>query len=237
MPSKFTAVGPEPIPPTTAAPQPKNTKAKVPMNSASCLVIASTPYRWSQPGPSSATDGRLNSATCGVRSTASVRSSSALAPFASQLPPKSRIACGNARGGLSAARAAPSCMPSLRHAERATMRWRLTRSCGVTLIPRQSMLTPLGVWAAASAPRRPSLEDASLARRLRSASSSKDSVVVLLCVQEHVHRVAEGEATGFLARREDLERLHPGRQSYGSYRGCRVRVGPPQLRLWLSVLS
>src|SRR5208283_5454653 len=39
MPSRLTAVGPVPIPPTTAAPQPKNTRAKVPMNSASCLFI------------------------------------------------------------------------------------------------------------------------------------------------------------------------------------------------------
>src|SRR5271165_1504889 len=42
MPSRLTAVGPEPMPPTTAAPQPKNTRAKVPTNSASCLFIAST---------------------------------------------------------------------------------------------------------------------------------------------------------------------------------------------------
>src|SRR5271165_1612641 len=43
MPSRLTAVGPDPMPPTTAAPQPKNTRAKVPTNSASCLFIAQTP--------------------------------------------------------------------------------------------------------------------------------------------------------------------------------------------------
>src|SRR5574337_757005 len=42
MPSRFTAVGPEPMPPTTAAPQPKNTSAKVPMNSARNLFILSS---------------------------------------------------------------------------------------------------------------------------------------------------------------------------------------------------
>src|ERR1700733_8216665 len=37
MPRRLTAVGPDPMPPTTAAPQPKNTSANVPMNSATCL--------------------------------------------------------------------------------------------------------------------------------------------------------------------------------------------------------
>src|ERR1700722_14587235 len=39
MPKRSTAVGPDPMPPTTAAPQPKNTSAKVPINSATCLFI------------------------------------------------------------------------------------------------------------------------------------------------------------------------------------------------------
>src|SRR5271166_2489162 len=39
IPSRLTAVAPVPIPPTTAAPQPKNTSAKVPINSATCLFI------------------------------------------------------------------------------------------------------------------------------------------------------------------------------------------------------
>ena len=40
-------LGPEPMLPTTAAPQPKNTRAKVPMNSASCLFIErSLNTRW-----------------------------------------------------------------------------------------------------------------------------------------------------------------------------------------------
>src|SRR5208282_2176198 len=39
MPSRLTAAGPDPMPPTTAAPQPKNTRAKVPMNSAIDLFM------------------------------------------------------------------------------------------------------------------------------------------------------------------------------------------------------
>src|SRR3984885_13467668 len=39
MPKRSTAVGPDPMPPTTAAPQPKNTSAKGPINSATCLFI------------------------------------------------------------------------------------------------------------------------------------------------------------------------------------------------------
>src|SRR5580692_10360770 len=39
MPKRLTAVGPDPMPPITAAPQPKNTRAKVPINSAACLFI------------------------------------------------------------------------------------------------------------------------------------------------------------------------------------------------------
>src|SRR5271155_3293347 len=39
IPSRLIAPGPEPMLPMTAAPQPKNTRAKVPTNSASCLFI------------------------------------------------------------------------------------------------------------------------------------------------------------------------------------------------------
>src|SRR5271165_4712135 len=39
MPSRLIAPGPEPMLPTTAAPQPKNTRAKVPMNSAIDLFM------------------------------------------------------------------------------------------------------------------------------------------------------------------------------------------------------
>src|SRR5579863_2143691 len=40
IPNRLTAVGPDPMPPMTAAPQPKNTRAKVPTNSAACLFIS-----------------------------------------------------------------------------------------------------------------------------------------------------------------------------------------------------
>src|SRR5277367_6591264 len=51
IPRRSTAVGPEPMPPTTAAPQPKNTSAKVPINSAICLFIVppSSPLPKKQP--------------------------------------------------------------------------------------------------------------------------------------------------------------------------------------------
>ena len=40
IPKRSTAVAPDPMPPTTAVPQPKNTRANVPTNSAICLFIA-----------------------------------------------------------------------------------------------------------------------------------------------------------------------------------------------------
>src|SRR5208283_4011844 len=92
------------------------------------------------------------------------------------------------------ARRAFSCSSrAILHAVASPCRARNNATAADTLMRRDIDSTsinahPLGVWAAASAPRRPSLHDASLARRLRSASSSKDSVVVLLCVREHVHR-------------------------------------------------
>src|SRR5208337_4534517 len=42
MPSRSTALGPEPMPPTTAAPQPKNTRANVPINSATDLFTTTS---------------------------------------------------------------------------------------------------------------------------------------------------------------------------------------------------
>src|SRR5215469_2181667 len=42
MPSTFIAVGPDPMPPITAAPQPKKTSVKVPMNSAIAFCMASS---------------------------------------------------------------------------------------------------------------------------------------------------------------------------------------------------
>jgi hypothetical protein len=48
MPRRLTAVGPEPMPPTTAAPQPKNTSANVPMNSATNLSMVGVSLVFSQ---------------------------------------------------------------------------------------------------------------------------------------------------------------------------------------------
>ena len=63
--------GPEPMPPTTAAPQPKNTKAKVPINSASCLFIGFPPSqlparsneRWSNAAKTALTFDKPNRET------------------------------------------------------------------------------------------------------------------------------------------------------------------------------
>ena len=49
MPSRSIAVAPVPMPPITAAPQPKNTRANVPTNSAICLFIAVPSFQFAQP--------------------------------------------------------------------------------------------------------------------------------------------------------------------------------------------
>src|SRR5271156_5287382 len=57
IPKRLTAVGPDPMPPTTAAPQPKNTKAKVPTNSAICLFIPFPPIARAKDGARPYSDG------------------------------------------------------------------------------------------------------------------------------------------------------------------------------------
>src|SRR5271166_4780628 len=56
IPNRSIAPGPDPMLPTTAAPQPKNTRAKVPTNSAACLFI---PCPLHDPAPQAA-DGAYN---------------------------------------------------------------------------------------------------------------------------------------------------------------------------------
>ena len=70
MPSRSTALGPDPMLPTTAAPQPKNTRANVPINSANCLFISFSldcrPIRRGRRTPSAAPQRSKNRSASGT---------------------------------------------------------------------------------------------------------------------------------------------------------------------------